>query len=151
MDTTKPNSLGLTRHNQPVILRDDKAWCGFESKGLSSDGLSMHYHASVMNYFKPIGLMLFNIYPGTTVQCFISTREQLDIAFYGTLPAQIFSRARSYEHLFQLMREEDTNLNEWANFAAVEVGNIIRIVLKNDRPDVLYNAQVAMWGIAARF
>lgn len=83
-----------------------------------------------------------------TVSCKISSRYNIDIAHYGTLPALIFGRARSYEHLKKLIEEGQEALNEWASFDTVGIGNTIQIYLKAPRPGMLLDVQVAMWGLS---
>lgn len=133
------------------IQRESKAWCGFVRKDYSQSDEEQHFHADIMMEFKPVGLMLFGVKLGMTVQCYISTREQLDVAFYGTLPAMVFSRAQSYEQLQKMIMETEANINEWADFETVHVGQIIRVVLKAPRPHMLTEVQVAMWGLKTAF
>ncbi len=125
-----------------------KAWCSFERSDMGGDDERQQFTSGVMLAFKPMGMMLFGVKPGMTVQCFISTREQLDVAFYGELPAMVFSRAHSYEQLQKMILESETNINEWAQFDTVNVGNIIRVLIKAPRPQMLHDVQVAMWGLA---
>lgn len=128
---------------------NSKAWCSFD-KALASppDDERAIFQSAPMRRFRPMGLMLFGVSKGMTVQCFIRSCDNLDVACYGTLPACIFARAYSYEQLHKMLSEGEVNLNEWANFDTVEVGNIIRVHLHAPRPGMLHETQVAMWGMA---
>lgn len=131
------------------VFMNNKAWCSFE-KALASppDDERAIFRAAPMRRFKPMGLMLFGVTKGMTVQCLIRNCDNLDVACYGTLPACIFARAYSYEQLYKLLKEGEINLNEWANFDTVDVGNIISLYLRAPRPGMLHDVQVAMWGMS---
>lgn len=131
------------------VFMNNKAWCSFE-KALSSPPDDEHaiFQSAPMRRFKPMGLMLFGVSKGMTVQCLIRNCDNLDVACYGSLPAYIFARAYSYEQLYKMLKEGEVNLNEWANFDTVEVGNIIRVRMQAPRPGMLHDVQVAMWGMS---
>jgi hypothetical protein len=133
------------------VFDNSKAWCSFE-KVLNSppDDERMMFQAAPMRHFKPLGLMLFGVSRGMTVQCLISNRDNMDVACYGTLPAVIFARAYTYEQLYKMLSEGEANLNEWADFDTVNVGNIIRIYITAPRPGMLHEVQCAMWGMSHR-
>ncbi len=134
------------------VFKDSKAWCSFEKTiGSPPDDEHITFRAAPMRRFKPVGLMLFGISKGMTVQCLIQNCDNLDVAAYGTLPAQIFARAHSYDQLYRMLKEGEANLNEWADFMVVNVGNIIVLRLTAPRPGMLHDTQAAMWGIAQTF
>lgn len=134
------------------VFMNSKAWCSFD-KALQSppDDERVSFRSSPMKRFKPLGLMLFGVTVGMTVQCFIRNCDNIDVACYGTLPAVIFGRAYSYEQLYKMLSEGEVNLNEWADFDTVDVGNIITVHITAPRPGMLHNVQCAMWGISHKF
>jgi hypothetical protein len=141
-------ALGIPNMGHVEVFMNSKAWCSFErTADYRANDERIVFQCYPMKRFKPLGLMLFGVSKGMTVQCYIRNMDGLDVASYGTLPAQIFARAYSYEKLYQMLKEGEANLNEWADFAEVDVGNVLRIVLGAPRPGMLEEVQVAMWGM----
>ncbi len=97
--------------------------------------------------FKPRGLMLWNIEPGTMLrQCVISLQEQVLVST-DPVPAQFFTMAQSYEQVAKAI-EQGSEPPSWCDFQAVQPGCSITLEFTGNRID---HIQAAMWGEAVQY
>lgn len=122
-----------------------KRWLPFEFIGDRRSEL-VTFSAQPIVMFKPIGLMFWGLPPGAELlACQMMHRETI-LAGFGNLPAQIFSRAQSYEQLAALVDKGEEIFHDWMTAFELTPANVIRIILKSDIPSGFLHTQVAMWG-----
>jgi hypothetical protein len=97
-------------------------------------------------YFKPIGLMLWDV-PDDAIleQCKVMNREVI-ICSHGKLPAKAFARAETYEALKKRVDDGEELFNEWMDAPAISPANRVYLLLSSVSNASFEKTRAAFWG-----
>lgn len=102
--------------------------------------------------FRPSGLIIWGAPPMASVeQIKVGNCEQL-IVSYGRLPARFFSSGDNFAAIMKLLAE-GKEYPSWGTWDTCEVGNILRIVIRDKDDKVLGpedGIELLVWGITVR-
>lgn len=98
--------------------------------------------ANVQRYFKPRGLMLWDVGTLQLSATLIGNVDGVVLASYGMLPARWFTVAQSFEQVRTAMTEGKEPATGWGDWNCMYPGIQVRLIFDGDCSAV----QAVMWG-----